>query len=125
MASFEELKAKYQPVMDVGGEVGLSVQNLHTEGDKLLIRGTVPTGHGKNALWDEIKRINPAVDDVVADINVTGGTYTVQAGDTLSKIAKRFYGDANDYNKIFQANQDKLDDPDQIKVGQELTLPAE
>jgi nucleoid-associated protein YgaU len=125
MASFEELKAKYQPVMDAGAEVGLNVQNLHTEGDKLIVRGTVPTGYGKNTLWDEIKRINPAVDDITADINVTGGTYTVQSGDTLSKIAKRYYGDAGEYNKIFQANTDKLSDPDQIKVGQQLTLPPE
>lgn len=125
MASFEDLKAKYQPVMDVGGEVGLSLQNLNMEGDKLLMRGTVPTGHGKNALWDAIKQVNPACDDIIADFNVTGGTYTVQSGDTLSKIAKRFYGNANDYNKIFAANRDKLDDPDQIQVGQQLTLPPE
>ncbi|HYE75017.1 MAG TPA: LysM peptidoglycan-binding domain-containing protein [Blastocatellia bacterium] len=93
------------------------------EGDKLLMRGTVPTGHAKEALWDEIKRINPACDDIIADINVVDGTYTVQAGDNLSKIAQRFYGNANAYNKIFEANQDQLNDPDKIKVGQVLKLP--
>lgn len=123
MANFEELKAKYQGVMDVGGELGLGMQNLNMEGDKLLMRGTVPTGHAKNALWDEIKKINPACDDIIADFNVAGGTYTVESGDTLSKIAKRFYGNANDYNKIFEANQDQLDNPDQIRVGQVLKLP--
>lgn len=125
MPSFEDLKAKYQPVMEVGAEVGLSLQNLNMEGDKLLLRGTVPTGYGKNALWDEIKRINPAVDDLIADINVTDGTYTVQSGDTLSKIAKRFYGNANAYQKIFEANRDQLSDPDRIQVGQVLKLPQE
>jgi nucleoid-associated protein YgaU len=51
-------------------------------------------------------------------------TYTVVSGDSLSKIAKRFYGDANAYQKIFEANRDKLTDPDRIQVGQVLTIPA-
>jgi nucleoid-associated protein YgaU len=47
----------------------------------------------------------------------------VKSGDTLSKIAKEFYGDAGEYMKIFKANGDKLTDPDKIKVGQELVIP--
>jgi nucleoid-associated protein YgaU len=50
-------------------------------------------------------------------------TYTVKSGDTLSKIAKQFYGNANDYNKIFEANKDQLSSPDRINVGQELKIP--
>jgi nucleoid-associated protein YgaU len=50
-------------------------------------------------------------------------TYTVKSGDTLSKIAKEFYGNANDYNKIFEANKDQLNSPDKINVGQELKIP--
>lgn len=50
-------------------------------------------------------------------------TYTVQAGDTLSKIAKEYYGDSGQYRAIFEANRDKLDDPDSIEVGQELKIP--
>lgn len=49
--------------------------------------------------------------------------YTVQAGDTLSKISKEYYGNSNDYMKIFEANRDTLSDPDEIKVGQELVIP--
>lgn len=52
-----------------------------------------------------------------------GQTYTVQSGDTLSKIAKQFYGDANRYMDIFNANTDKLSDPNKIQVGQELNIP--
>jgi nucleoid-associated protein YgaU len=78
--------------------------------------------------------------DLIADIGVdqsramdaaAGGgqaqaqTYTVKAGDNLSRIAKEFYGDPNEYMKIFYANRDKLDDPDKIKVGQELTIPKQ
>lgn len=51
-------------------------------------------------------------------------TYTVQSGDTLSKIAQQFYGKANEYNRILEANRDKLSSPDQIKAGQELTIPS-
>ncbi|MBK6796620.1 MAG: LysM peptidoglycan-binding domain-containing protein [Acidobacteria bacterium] len=124
MASLDELKAKYNAVIDKGHEVGLNVQNLNMEGDKLLIRGVVPSEYAKNELWDVIKGIDAAVSDAVIDINVQSGlTYKIVSGDTLSKIAKRFYGNANDYNKIFQANTDQLDDPDKIKVGQELKLP--
>jgi nucleoid-associated protein YgaU len=47
----------------------------------------------------------------------------VKAGDTLSKISKEYYGDANDYMKIFNANKDQLTDPDKIKPGQVLRLP--
>jgi len=51
-------------------------------------------------------------------------TYTVNKGDTLSKIAKEFYGNANAYMKIFEANKGTLKDPDEIKPGQVLTIPA-
>jgi nucleoid-associated protein YgaU len=51
-------------------------------------------------------------------------TYTVQPGDTLSKIAKDFYGHASQYPKIFEANRDKLHNPDVIRDGQVLVIPA-
>jgi nucleoid-associated protein YgaU len=50
-------------------------------------------------------------------------TYTVVPGDSLSKIAKHFYGNASEWNKIFQANTDTIKNPDLIKVGQVLTIP--
>jgi nucleoid-associated protein YgaU len=53
----------------------------------------------------------------------TARTYTVQPGDNLSKISKEFYGNANQYMKIFEANKDKLSDPDKIKAGMELVIP--
>ena len=55
----------------------------------------------------------------------TAQTYTVQHGDTLSKISERYFGNSHSYMKIFEANRDKLSDPDKIQVGQELTIPAE
>ncbi|MDW2983083.1 MAG: LysM peptidoglycan-binding domain-containing protein [Rhodanobacter sp.] len=52
-------------------------------------------------------------------------SYTVVAGDNLSKIAKHFYGNANAWKRIFDANRDQLSDPDRIRVGQVLKIPAE
>jgi len=50
-------------------------------------------------------------------------TCVVKRGDTLSKIAKEHYGDANRYMDIFNANRDKLSDPNKIQIGQELVIP--
>lgn len=51
-------------------------------------------------------------------------TYEVKSGDSLSKIAKRVYGNASDWKKIFEANRDLLKDPDKIFPGQKLKIPA-
>jgi nucleoid-associated protein YgaU len=104
---------------------------------KLHFVGSVRTEDEKNEIWSAIKTIPSWKDDIVADIKVTGGgapaaagggqaerTYTVQSGDTLSKIAKTHLGDANAYMKIFNANKDQLSDPDKIKPGQVLKIPS-
>ena len=49
--------------------------------------------------------------------------YVVVSGDSLSKIAKREYGNANDWKRIFEANKDILKDPDKIYPGQKLKIP--
>jgi nucleoid-associated protein YgaU len=103
---------------------------------KLYFKGTIATEAEKNELWNAIKTIPDWQKEIVADIQVTGGpsagaaqagsaakTYTVKAGDTLSKIAKEQLGNANAYMKIFDANKDQLTDPDKIKPGQVLRLP--
>jgi nucleoid-associated protein YgaU len=124
MADLEALKAKYASVLKTGEQVGLRLENLHIQDEKLFIRGGVPSDFAKNQIWDEIKRVNASLSDITADINVkAGGVYTVQSGDSLSKLAKRFYGDAKLYPKIFEANRDQLSDPDKIRVGQTLKLP--
>ncbi|GAA0712019.1 LysM peptidoglycan-binding domain-containing protein [Dokdonella soli] len=52
-------------------------------------------------------------------------TYTVVSGDSLSKIAKKVYGNASRWQDIFKANRDQLDNPDLIKPGQVLKIPAD
>jgi nucleoid-associated protein YgaU len=53
-----------------------------------------------------------------------GSTYVVKPGDSLSKIAKEKYGDANQWRRIFEANRDQINDPDLIHPGQSLRIPS-
>ena len=64
--------------------------------------------------------VSASVDSTAEVVNAT---YTVEKGDTLSKIAKHHLGDANAWQKIFEANRDQLEDPDKIQPGQVLKLP--
>jgi hypothetical protein len=130
----EELKRKYQPVLRVIEQQHVRLQNLQLENNKLLIRAVAPSQDAKNKVWDQIKLIDPTFSDLTADITAEQGkpqtakpdqTYTVKAGDTLSKISKQYYGDANQYMRIFQANRDKLNDPDKIQIGQKLVIPSQ
>jgi nucleoid-associated protein YgaU len=134
---FEQLKAKYQSVLNFMQEQNVQLQNVNMEGDKLFIRASAPSQDVKDRVWDQIKLVDPKFSDLFADIQApaaaaaaaaAGGsaaarTYTVQAGDNLSKISKHFYGDPNQYMKIVNANKEKLPDPDKIKPGMELTIP--
>ncbi|SIQ36930.1 LysM peptidoglycan-binding domain-containing protein [Solilutibacter tolerans] len=60
-----------------------------------------------------------------AVVGAGGGvqSYTVQSGDSLSKIAKQVYGDASQWQRIFEANRDQIDDPDKIFPGQTFKIP--
>jgi nucleoid-associated protein YgaU len=99
---------------------------------KLYFHGTVKTEVEANRIWDAIKTIPDWRNDVIADIKVVAPpvqepplvTYTVKAGDTLSKIAKETLGDAKLFMKIFEMNKDQLADPNLIKPGQVLKIPA-
>ncbi len=133
MATFEELKAKYAPALKEIEKQGVRLQNLHVQDNKLFIKGVAPSDGAKNTVWTTIKSVDPAYADLLCDITIDTSmaapppadqSYTVQAGDTLSKISKQFYGDAKNYMKIFNANKDTLSDPDKIKPGQVLKIPA-
>lgn len=64
-----------------------------------------------------------APDPTKAQPEQAGSTYTVKSGDSLSAIAKREYGDAGEWRRIFEANRDQIKDPDLIHPGQELKIP--
>jgi nucleoid-associated protein YgaU len=127
---FEELKQKYRTVLSTIEQQQIQLRNLHVQDNKLVIRGTAPSEDAKNRVWDQIKLMDPQYADITADIVVDekktapgGQTYTVKPGDTLLKISKQFYGNPNEYMRIFYANREKLRDPDKIEAGEELTIP--
>jgi nucleoid-associated protein YgaU len=64
--------------------------------------------------------VNSGVESTAAS---TLQTYTVAKGDSLSKIAKKFYGNANQWRVIFEANRDRISNPDLIQIGQVLKIP--
>jgi LysM repeat protein len=144
MDRLQELKNKYRSVLDTISQKGVRLTHVHIQDNKLFIQGAAPSEQIKNDVWNQIKAVDSSYSDLTCDLTIdpslappatqaaaasaggasTGRTYKVQAGDTLSKIAKEFYGDANKYPRIFEANRDKLESPDKIRPGQELTIPA-
>jgi nucleoid-associated protein YgaU len=124
MADLEQLKQKYAPVLHTLEIEGAQVTNLGLAGEQLALSATVVSEASKNRVWDSIKAVDPSFADLKHDIQVQAGeqVYVIQPGDNLSKISKYFYGNANKYMDIAKANG--LADPDKIKVGQKLTIPA-
>src|SRR5438270_4511831 len=127
MDRLEELKTKYRSALDTIQREGVRLSHLHVQDNKLFIQGAAPSQDIKNDVWNQIKAADSSYSDLVCDLTIdsslpapakaagasAGGsgsskTYTVKAGDTLSKIAKDIYGNANEYNRIFEANRDKL-----------------
>lgn len=78
----------------------------------------------QRADFSDVQSSVSSTEDITSSTAPTDQTYTVEKGDTLSHIAKQFYGKANKWNAIFEANRDQLDDPDKIKPGQVLKIPA-
>lgn len=121
---FEQLKQKYQPVLSVIQKEGAQLENLNLDGSQLYLKATATSEASKNRIWDAVKAVDANHADLKHDIEFrqTDQTYTVQPGDSLSKISKQFYGDPGKYMKIATAN--KLEDPDKVKAGQQLIIPA-
>lgn len=131
------LRDKYSYAIQTAKTIGFDGSAEERNG-KLHFSGYVKSQDEMNQIWNALKTIPEWRTDVVADIKVKEGaqatakpgaqttaaqTYTVQAGDTLSGISKKFLGDANAYMDIFNVNRDQLSDPDMIKPGQVLKIP--
>ncbi len=123
------LTEKYQSLIDMASQLGISGLTVEEDGGVLKVNGSAASAETKQQLWDEYARLDPDYrsGDLVLDISApegsaSGTAYTVQSGDSLSKIGSK-YGVS--WQKIFEANRDKLDDPDKIFPGQELTIPQE
>ncbi len=122
------VREKYQPVLNLGERLNLKNENVSEEDGVLKIKGQAKTQYEKNLLWDKIKEIggeNPS--DIEADITVADETiyarHVVKNGESLSKIAKHYYGDPMKYKKIFEANAGILKNPDVIHPDQVLVIP--
>jgi nucleoid-associated protein YgaU len=133
MADLEQLKQKYASALNLINQLGVKLAHVHIQDNKLYVEGAAGTEAIKNKIWDQVKLVDPSLNDITLNISVDPAlapaeapqpkTYTVVAGDSLSKIAKHFYGNVNEYMKIFEANRDVLSDPNVVKIGQELVIP--
>ena len=124
MPDLDQLKQKYQPVLDTIASEGAQLMNVNMDGNQLYLKAVAKSEASKDRIWDAIKKVDPTFADLKHDIEVNAKSqkYTVQSGDSLSKIARHFYGDAQKFMVIAKANN--IDNPDLIKVGEELEIPA-
>lgn len=143
MDRLSELKNKYQPVLTAISQSGVRLDHLHVQDNKLFMQGAAPNTDIKNAIWNKIKEIDPAYTDLTCDLRIdstlpapaaaksagaakgTTETYVVKAGDSLWKIAQQFYGKGNSFQRIIDANPDKLkDEKSVIHPGDHLSIPV-
>jgi len=124
------LKAKYQQLIDAANQSGVSSLQVREQDNVLYIDGNAPSEAVKKQLWDVFNTIDPDYrsGDLILNLIVTGGStepeqqvYEVQKGDNLSKIGVK-YGVS--WKEIFEANKDKIKDPDLIQPGWQLKIPA-
>jgi nucleoid-associated protein YgaU len=122
------VKSKYQAVLDLGESLGIQGGDVWEENGILKVKGEAKTQYEKDIMWDKIKEIGgSSPSDIKANISVADDSvyhrHVVKSGESLSKIAKHYYGDAMKYKEIFAANQNILKNPDLIHPDQELVIP--
>ena len=122
------VKAKYQPVLTLGEQLGIKEGKVTEEDGVLKVKGQAGTQYEKNLIWDKIKEIGgEQPSDIKANISVEDESvyhrHVVKSGESLSKIAKHYYGDPMKYKQIFSANTNVLKNPDVIHPDQVLVIP--
>lgn len=127
MADQAALEKKYAPVGQAiadFSDYGAKFDGIFMNGDKLVLKCEVPSKVVSNRVWDIIKRVDPAYSDFEIRMAITGGEeqpYTIKSGDTLSAVCLKFYGNANKYPQVAQANHV---DANNIPVGKTIQLPV-
>ena len=125
------LNEKYQGLIDIAKRENVTELSVREEGGVLYVSGKAPSESSKQKVWDAYSAIDPDMraGDLELDLEVSAGAeastetrYTVQKGDSLSKIAKKYPGLT--WQKIYEANKDQIKDPDLIYPGQKLVIPA-
>lgn len=101
--------------------------DVTVQGERATVKGKVDTQETREKIilcCGNVEGIAIVQDEIeVEKKEPEAQFYTVESGDNLSKIAKQFYGDANKYPQIFEANKPMLSDPDKIYPGQVLRIP--
>lgn len=123
------VQEKYQTLLELANQNGTTYELSEGNGGTLVVTGTAPSAEAKQALWDEYNRLDPDFrsGDLILNIQTSeaaagGGmhTYTVESGDNLTKIGKKY---GVEWKAIWDHNRDILNDPDKIYPGQELKIP--
>ena len=120
------LQDKYKEVADLASQLGIENLQIREQDNVLYINGTAKSAADKDKLWNAYEKIDPEYRsaDVVMNIDVEEGVsreYTVERGDSLSKIGKA-YGVS--WQDIFEANKDIISNPDLIQPGWKLKIPT-
>ena len=133
MDQLDALKQKYGSVLQLIARGGVRLDHLHVQDGKLYMQGAVSSEEVKNEVWSQIKAVDPSYSDLTCDLKIDPSLpapppqatiYTVVAGDSLWKIAAKFYGNGSVFKKIIEANPDKLkDEKSVIHPGDKLTIP--
>lgn len=127
----EDKKLRAQELLDYVKKLGFEIDKLVVvvAGNKVTVRGEVASQEIREKILLAVGNVEGVeeVDDTIAVIEPAPEAqfHTVVSGDTLSKIAKTYYGNANAYMQIFEANKPMLSHPDKIYVGQVLRIPAQ
>jgi nucleoid-associated protein YgaU len=142
----DALKQRYHTVLTLMEKLGVKLLNLHVQDNKLVLRGQAKSREDSNKVWDQIKLVNKDYQQELAAeilfdqpsaaersaanaaaaqaVHAAQRTHTIKAGDTLSKLAKIYYGDAHDYMRIFEANRDKMPNPNTgLHPGDVIVIP--
>jgi nucleoid-associated protein YgaU len=125
------LSEKYRGLIDIAKREKVAELSAREEGGVLYLTGKAPSEAAKQKVWDAYSAVDPDMraGDLVLNLDVAAGAeastdarYTVQKGDSLSKIAKKYPGLT--WQKIYEANKDQIKDPDLIHPGQNLVIPS-